>query len=582
MRTCYWGLLRRARNQSFLAGALGLCAISLCASGAVWAAPGLPSAPTVSDGNYTVTPNGCNEYLPGQTCVAEWVEERAEPTGVFVATPGTFTNKPPGVYAYRTADMYCDDYYWVCTTRVGGAVTVTVGSLPPRDPLEAQQQYAFRARTGNLVGDSGTDILIERVTGGQVGNGVIDAVILQQTAGHGFAPIVPTAAQRTSTAWMLSGLEVAAEDINVDGYVDVIVKHVASAIPGAHDQIVYSPGFPLSDTAKGVRSLDEPMARFTGNMLDYMIDNDYFLDNAPLVEKLVTYVLPFCIDPYGDIGWGSVCFPIVYYDYAIVPDYSVFDPSAVDIWSAEYRFAEGSWSRATAVDRISSTVAGMLGVGLGGWDLDEVLGPSGPHDDPLWRKGLEAFIAIIGIGNAHADEVAQQSDKAPRQIERASDVIYITGRYVFGTGVNKLHSSVYYRVPGTSLPRWVSAFDTDDSILGDGKLIGRTNDLRDRPILMRFTLGTVIPPTGVTAYSHFFTNILPAHAHYRALPLSSLPDYDAIPELPPCGGCAGRNSNGYVHGLVSASGGRASALPPLNFNDLVGWEYPVERYYFGR
>ena len=79
----------------------------------------------------------------------------------------------------------------------------------------------------------------------------------------------------------------------------------------------------------------------------------------------------------------------------------------------------------------------------------------------------------------------------------------------------------------------------------------------------------------------FLTDMLAAHNHYRNLPDAQKARYDAIPEFP-CGGCNGRNSNGYVNGLIGATNGRARSAVGFNFDQLTGWEYPVEAHYFGR
>jgi hypothetical protein len=161
-------------------------------------------------------------------------------------------------------------------------------------------------------------------------------------------------------------------------------------------------------------------------------------------------------------------------------------------------------------------------------------------------------------------------------------VIYIVGRYVFGSGIEKMHTALSYRIPTVNLPTWLSAFDSDERTLFDGKLVASMNDSRDVPPLMRFTLGSVTPPGNGSRYTYFFGSVVPAHEHYRKLPLSQVAPYDAVPELPPCRSCRGRNSNGYVNGLVRATGGRAIAAPQIDLDDLTGWEYPVEASYFGR
>jgi hypothetical protein len=98
---------------------------------------------------------------------------------------------------------------------------------------------------------------------------------------------------------------------------------------------------------------------------------------------------------------------------------------------------------------------------------------------------------------------------------------------------------------------------------------------------MRMTLGEVLPPAPLNRFVYFFTNMQSGHEHYKGLPEAQLARYDAIPEFP-CGGCNGRNSNGYVNGLIRATAGTPAARAGFRFDALTGWEYPVEAHYFGR
>jgi len=224
----------------------------------------------------------------------------------------------------------------------------------------------------------------------------------------------------------------------------------------------------------------------------------------------------------------------------------------------------------------------VLGVPIGGWDMGGIFGEPRSTEDIDEQKGLEAFLAVLGVANANAGEI--DTDEAPTQVTRKPDLVYIVGRYVFGQGVNRLHTALYYQIPNVAVPSWLSAFDSDKSALGDGTLVAQTNDARDAPTLMRFTLGTVTPPSPNSAYSYFFGNLVPAHSHYAALPLDQKAPYDTIPELPPCPWCKGRNSNGYVSGLIGATKGQPFIERQSIYYDLsklVGWEYPVEASYFG-
>jgi hypothetical protein len=134
-------------------------------------------------------------------------------------------------------------------------------------------------------------------------------------------------------------------------------------------------------------------------------------------------------------------------------------------------------------------------------------------------------------------------------------------------------------------PAWLSAFDSAaESGLDDGILVAETNDQRDHPILMRLTLGWVIPPHNGPRATYWFNEVVSAHNHYRQLPLAQKAPYDAIPELPCFAICTDYNSNSYVQGLVEATGGRIIAMAPFlgDFDDLIGGGSPVPASYFGR
>ena len=144
-----------------------------------------------------------------------------------------------------------------------------------------------------------------------------------------------------------------------------------------------------------------------------------------------------------------------------------------------------------------------------------------------------------------------------------------------------MHTAVLYKTAGTGVPTWFSAFDSDARSLVDGTLVAKTNDPGDSPLLMRMTVGEAVPPGMQDRLSYFFADMQSAHEHYKDLPLAGQVRYDAIPEIP-CGGCNGRNSNGYINGLILATNGQARSISGFHFNALTGWEYPVEAHYFGR
>lgn len=550
-----------------------------------FAGPQPPLAPTTTDGNYTVTPQGCNESGATQYCAGQWVEERIEPGGTWQYVDGTFIDKAPGTYSYRTAEVYCDVWYGICNTNYSNAVSVLVGggNIPLPEPLDVQLSYRYSVSFGNVVGDAGTDLLIERTSGPVDGNGVIDAIVLRQVGAGDFEAVVPTTSQRNSSIWQPTSLPVSVEDMNADGYVDLALQSLADVVPGAQDQIVFASASAYDARPKGVRAFDDSLRGFTANLIDYMANERYFADNASWTLYTIEYRFPYCPSANGIDGDSMtsmlLCTVVTLPNYYFVPDYSAFDDNAVEIWQDEVAVSLGDLTSSQAADRIVGRIEEVFDVAIGGWNMREIFGDGPGLDNPVERRGLEGFLAILGIGNARADEV--EPDEAQTQGPRDNDVIHIVSRYVFGSTVNKMHTAVLYKMPATGVPTWFSAFDSDDRSLYDGTLVGKTNDPADSPLLMRMTLGEAVPPAPQTPFIYFFTGMQSAHEHYKDLPAAGLVRYDAVPEFP-CAGCNGRNSNGYTSGLILATNGQPRANAGFNFNGLTGWEYPVEAHYFGR
>ena len=164
---------------------------------------------------------------------------------------------------------------------------------------------------------------------------------------------------------------------------------------------------------------------------------------------------------------------------------------------------------------------------------------------PSYRRGLELFLAVLGIYDASADEL-----DPPRETGRTSDIVYITGRKILG--FLPRHTALEYN--GSTL----SAHDSDDRWLTDGLLVSQKDWLNDTPLLM-MTLGTV---TSALAPSWYWSQLVAADAGYD----DNLP-YNAVPSS----SSNGYNSNGYSHGLVLATAG----IPSIDMNHFVGGGKPV-------
>jgi hypothetical protein len=513
--------------------------------GAPAAAVNPPSAPPSSSGTYTVTHAACS-------CMSDWLEERVEGGAwSYVGTRSvTFTNKAPGNYYYRVGNWILDPYssYFYGWTEYSVEVRVTVGSGSiVIAPLQTQLTFRYEARYGDGNGDGRTDILVNRTGGGMSGDGTIETVLLLQGAGAQFTSSVPSSSLASvAKTWPAAPVQVVLQDFNVDGFADVLLKGVANVVGGAANQIVYAPARTYAYQPRGVRAVDAGLKKFTANALDYFADSSYFANNAPTVVYYYEFAYQYCIPDYSYEWYGSMsCYWIVtYYPYA-VQDYSVFDSRAVGTWTTESAIQNGSVARAQGVSTIKQSYEGVLGVSIGGRDFSGMIGEQGSFDDPTYRWGLEAFLAVLGIATANADELEPK-----RNLARRPDTVYITGRRVLG--FLPIHTALEYA--GSTL----SAFDSDASTFGNGVLVSRPNAPADHPSMM-MTLGTVSSTLGAPVY---WTRLVTADASYD----------DNLPYSPvPSAASSAYNSNGFTHGLVRATAGS----PSINLNSYVGGEKPV-------
>jgi hypothetical protein len=478
---------------------------------------------------------------------------------------------PPGIYSYSVIQ----DWTWYQTTI--DSASVVVGTPPPLDPLLTQRTYQYQTRVGDINADGRQDLFINRVSGGVADNGVLEKVIVQQTATPDqYTLVVPTSAQASTAAgWPLSSAQVAVEDINVDGFVDVAVNGLANAInvAGAKNLIVYSSGQPFNPVPKGSRVVDDTVLRFAANMLDYQANPDYFATHAPVNYFYVTYSWSTCgngvvTNDIDLVTYSAGCIFVVQTVVGYYPDYSQFAGAAVAIWESEKNYDAGQVSRGVALDKASGAVKAIIQSDIGGWDYSQVMGESGPGADADYRRALDIFMVILGIGRAEAQEVI--SYEAPAQTPRFPGVIYLTHRKLV-LGILGSHVALEYAASPTDVD-WVSATDTDTRIDFNGKLKAQNKYGPDNPFMMA-KLGS-ITPADQEAPGTFWTTVLKVgHGHYMARPDSELLNYHPNPNTTPE---VDYNSNGYIHGLVDWSWGTSS----YPFSSLVGGNPEVPVGYF--
>jgi hypothetical protein len=254
---------------------------------------------------------------------------------------------------------------------------------------------------------------------------------------------------------------------------------------------------------------------------------------------------------YGSVlPWPCVVQPNYY--YVVYRDYSVFDDDAMFVASYDYGMMYGIVPPDTGMGLIRLVLSRLLGVGVGGWDVGELIGDGsdGVLASEAERTGLDLFVVLAGISDAVAQEGGSSGQGGQVTSGSSPDRVLIKGRRVLGGG--PMHSLLEYRYAT------ISAYDSNPSIWIDGRLISQMNWPRDHPALT-MRLGYVDGSVGPAAY---WTALVQADSRYD----DNLP-YDLFPSI----GQGGYNSNSYTAGLIGATLG----TPTISMSTLVGGERPV-------
>lgn len=302
---------------------------------------------TSSSGAYTVSYS-----CPSQaTCQ---LQER-------VGTGGTWTyagqggsvaisGKSPGQYYYRVLAITLSNWgggaygFGGMETSEERLVTVvTGGTTSTGDSYADQMGYNYAARRGDLNFDGRQDLFIERTSGGSYGNGVIDRLILQQSSSGTFTAVVPSASQASAAStWTPVSVEIEIKDANLDGFVDLVLRELASAIPGALGQIIFSSGQQSVSSPAGLVAITPAFSKFVKEVDSFAQDPNYFYANAPLVYVPV-YGLVYSCKWYWDRGWYQSCgFSVGLVGYQIAYDFSGYDQDAVAIGDSFQTVVNGS------------------------------------------------------------------------------------------------------------------------------------------------------------------------------------------------------------------------------------------------
>ena len=229
----------------------------------------------------------------------------------------TFKKSVANTYYYRT-------YRFGCGGRKGRggcrhvskpiSVTVLPGPSIPLDTHEVQQQYQFETRVGDINYDGRKDIYIRRLSG-NANNGVLSQTILVQNSNLTFKIHNASSSQLTKAkSWSKVNITVALGDFNLDGYIDVFLKGVSSAISGAKDQLVFSKGIQYNGKAQAVTTIDDNFKKTFSSVANWIVDKNYFKNNIKIGYRWVYY--PRWVFWRGEwrIIWTWVRQKVAYYD----------------------------------------------------------------------------------------------------------------------------------------------------------------------------------------------------------------------------------------------------------------------------
>jgi len=224
---------------------------------------------TDTDGAYTITwsaVSGATRYeLQHSRNGGPWSDTPVTGT----PTSKAFTVAESGEYQYRI--RACD------ATRCSGwtAIKMILVNLPPAVGFDSK----YVVRTGDLGSDGDTDIYLSPLA---TGTGNVGEFILRNDKGTIALETGPSAAQLASAqTWAVSTqLEIALEDVDVDGVWDAYVSGIAGApstakFKGAVDQIVVSPTSSGAGPT-GLVTVDADLKSFIESVMAWYSDTTHF------------------------------------------------------------------------------------------------------------------------------------------------------------------------------------------------------------------------------------------------------------------------------------------------------------------
>ncbi len=426
-----------------------------------------------ADGNFTVTWDSLS---------ADWYELKQQFNGggwITYTVSGTskaFFSKAQGTYTYKLnrCNSLGHPDEWECFDSGYGTTGVAVQPLPwPEPPDEEQAFYEYEARIGDINGDSRIDILVDRTTVAEAGNGTLDVVLLTHQFGGSFTSKVPSSTEfGIASNWPIASIDLHLSDVNIDGFLDVVLTNIDSHIDGALDQIVYASGSILVEEPQALKSMDSEFTEFLSQVSDWAVSETYFDDNALWVPGESGYWGNWqwvCYggwgDPWGwDCGWEPVWVPPT-------PGYWSYDHFNQDAYELSELFGgaavnmfipEGSNTGIileNLFERIfnSGIFKGILsGGGIAPWEIDVPIGDLGSD------RGFTFGVTILDI----SDEVVERGDC--RELELGEEVLGIQ---------NGLGPALFFDRVEICLRKWMGLLKmgTYDMITPNGRIYVNPN-----------------------------------------------------------------------------------------------------------
>ena len=326
-----------------------------------------------ASGDYVVNYN----YGASYPILATWLEERLDSGPWTVVTDSaqmgtiSFSGKVNGTYQYRVGQLEDSYYNYPIPFFVSwsSAVTVVVTGGAPSDMVySTQSTYSYEARKGDINADGLQDLYIKRTSGGASNNGVIFETILTQQADNTFSVFSANASQKaTAASWATINVDIKSADLNIDGFVDLVIKDLSTHIPNAANQLIFSSGSSSNGQASVATSLGSQMTKTMTNISGSFSVPNYF--DQFMIQIPVPHHVLVC-DYYYDYFYEGLVYGCWYELYTTTV--TAYDGNFVSQEGLNFGFAWTDLAQAatdaefqTTAEFLYDVVGTVLGIDFG-------------------------------------------------------------------------------------------------------------------------------------------------------------------------------------------------------------------------